>query len=268
MSQLETKLTERMPVIFVGHGSPLNAIENNQWSRGFAKLAAKTRKPKAILAISAHWYIEGTFLTGNSSPKTIHDYWGFPEALYKIEYPAPGSPEIAEKIEEILASKKGMLTLDWGLDHGTWSILKWMYPAADIPVIQLSINKYLNEEQHLSIAKSLQALRDQEILILGSGNIVHNLKDAFDQKRAGSEKTPDWAKRFDEAVTHKLENYQTNSLLTLSSTHDGKVAHPTEDHWLPLIYAYGSVEEGESIEFPIEGFDWGSLSMRTVIFGN
>ncbi|MEX2367581.1 MAG: 4,5-DOPA dioxygenase extradiol [Pseudohongiellaceae bacterium] len=257
----------RMPVVFVGHGSPMNAIEDNHWSRGFARLADEFIKPNAILAISAHWYLEGTFVTGNTSPGTIHDFAGFPNDLYKIEYPAPGSMEIADKVVETLELNRSNITLDWGLDHGTWSVLRWMYPDADIPVIQLSIDYRLEEKEHLSIAQALQDLRNKGVLILGSGNIVHNLRDAFSQKNAGTEIIPDWAKRFDEAVVKSVESYQVKELLNLSKSEDGQLSHPTPDHWLPLIYVYGAAEEGESVRFPIAGFDWGSLSRRTVIFG-
>ena len=258
----------RMPVLFVGHGSPLNSLEDNHWSRSFRALSGKFPKPTGILAISAHWYVDGSFVTGNSKQKTIHDFGGFPQALYKIQYPALGNAELADQVCKLLSEYHASISFDWGLDHGTWSVLRWMYPKADVPVIQLSINQRLNVAQHLALARSLQPLRDLGVLIVGSGNIVHNLQDAFSQKRMGTFEVPDWAKRFDETVLEVVERYQTRSLLNLISTEDGRMSHPTLDHWLPLIYSYGAADEGETVIFPIEGFDWGSLSMRSIIFGN
>ncbi|MCP5347213.1 MAG: 4,5-DOPA dioxygenase extradiol [Gammaproteobacteria bacterium] len=257
-----------MPVVFVGHGSPMNAIEENRWSRGFSNLAQNFGRPRAILAISAHWYVDGTFLTGNQHPQTIHDFGGFPEALYQVRYPAPGSPEVAERVRELLAAQGATLRLDWGLDHGTWSVLRWMYPDADIPVVQLSIDRRLEEREHIANGSCLKDLRKEGILIVASGNIVHNLRDAFSQQRTGRFTTPDWARQFDEAVVNALETYRTDSLLALSATAQGRMAHPTPDHWLPLLYAYGAAEEGEPLNSPIVGFDWGSLSMRSIVFGS
>ncbi|MFK7865797.1 MAG: 4,5-DOPA dioxygenase extradiol [Pseudohongiellaceae bacterium] len=257
----------RMPVLFVGHGSPMNALVQNRWSQSFAELASLVGRPKAILVVSAHWYTKGSYVTANASPETIHDFGGFPEELYMIQYPAPGSAELAEKVTEIIESDRSALRTDWGLDHGSWSVLRWMYPNADIPVIQLSINTEIGEAEHIVLARSLQQLRDQGILIVGSGNIVHNLKDAFGQVRSGTNTTPDWAKRFDDQVRDAVRLYDTDAILRLSSSSDGRQAHPTPDHWLPLLYAYGAAELGESVSFPIEGFDWGSISMRAIAFG-
>lgn len=257
----------RMPVLFVGHGSPMNALERNRWSQGFAELANLVSRPKAILAISAHWYTQGSYVTFNENPETIHDFGGFPEALYKIQYPAPGSTELAEKVAEVIESDQSALRTDWGLDHGSWSVLRWMYPNADVPVIQLSIDSELKEAEHIVLARSLRQLRDLGVLIVGSGNIVHNLKDAFRQMRSGTNLTPDWATRFDDQFRDAVRLYDTDVLLSLSSSPDGRQAHPTPDHWLPLLYAYGAAESGESVSFPIEGFDLGSISMRAIVFG-
>lgn len=257
----------RMPVLFVGHGSPINALEQNRWSQGFAELADLVGRPKAILVISAHWYTKGSYVTANENPETIHDFGVFAAALYKIQYPAPGSTELAEKVAEIIESDQSALRTDWGLDHGSWSVLRWMYPDADVPVIQLSINGEISEAEHIALANSLRKLRDQGVLIVGSGNIVHNLKDAFRQMRSETNFTPDWAKRFDDQVRDAVHRYDTDAVLGLSSSPDGRQAHPTPEHWLPLLYAYGAAESGESVSFPIEGFDWGSISMRAITFG-
>lgn len=257
----------RMPVLFVGHGSPLNSIVDNRWSRGFAALSGKIPAPTAILTISAHWYVDGSFVTGSLKQKTIHDFGGFPKALYQVQYPALGNAELADQVCKLISEYQPSISFDWGLDHGTWSVLRWMYPQADVPVIQLSIDQRLDTPQHLALARALRPLRDLGVLIVGSGNIVHNLQDAFSQKRAGTFDVPDWAKRFDQTVLDVVERYQTKSLLNLTKTEDGRMSHPTPDHWLPLIYSYGAADEGESVSFPIEGFDWGSLSMRSLIFG-
>ena len=259
---------DRMPVIFVGHGSPMNLAQDNQWSRGFAQLRDLVPRPAAILAISAHWYVKGSHLTANTQPPTIHDFGGFPSALYDIEYPAPGYPELAESVCEILGKNRAKLSDDWGLDHGIWSVLHWMYPEADIPVVQLSIDRQLDVRQHYAIGKLLTILRDQNILIMTSGNIVHNLHDAFGQMRTGTAITPDWAYRFDETVKHALLAHDIETLMSMyPDTADGRRAHPTPDHWLPLIYAAGAANENDRVSFPTEGFDLGSLSMRNVIFG-
>lgn len=255
-----------MPVLFVGHGSPMNVIEDNCWSRGFAVLGKMVPKPAAILAISAHWFVDGTYLTAETHPKTIHDFSGFPRALYEIEYPAQGQPDLAARVRAMLGDGRAELRTDWGLDHGTWSVLHWMYPEADIPVIQLSIDRRLDVKKHYELARSLADVRGEGVLILGSGNVVHHLGDAFRRMRTGSTETPAWASRFDEAVKQALSQHDTNKLLSLwPDSDDGKMAHPTPDHWLPLVYAYGAADKHDSVRFPIEGFDWGSLSMRSVV---
>jgi len=257
-----------MPVVFVGHGSPMNAIEDNRWSRGFAALGERLPRPAAILAVSAHWYVDGSYLTGNDAPETIHDFGGFPRALYEVRYPAPGKADLAERVRSILGGERASLRYDWGLDHGSWSVLRQMYPDADLPVVQLSIDRRLEPIQHYELARTLGELRDSGVLILGSGNIVHNLHDAFTRQRQGDETTPDWARRFDDDVSRALEQHDTSRLLTLwPNTDDGRMSHPTADHWLPLIYTLGASDRDDAVDFPLEGFDWGSLSMRAVRFG-
>jgi 4,5-DOPA dioxygenase extradiol len=258
----------RMPVLFVGHGSPMNAIEDNRWSRGFAELGELVPRPTAILAISAHWFIDGTYLTGNPSPKTIHDFSGFPRALLEVEYPARGHVDLASRIRKLLGPDRATLNSDWGLDHGTWSVLRWMFPAADVPVIQLSIDRRLDMRRHYELGRSLAELRDEGVLILASGNIVHNLRDAFGRMQSGSTQTPSWAASFDETVKRVVTERDTQTLLSLwSETDEGRLAHPTPDHWLPLIYAYAASDERDGVAYPTEGFDFGSLSMRNVAWG-
>lgn len=259
---------DRMPVIFVGHGSPMNVIENNEWSRGFVALSAFARRPVAIVAISAHWYVSGTYVTSNVHPRTIHDFSGFPQALYSIEYRAPGKVDLAKRVRALLGEDRVALNADWGLDHGTWSVLKWMYPDADIPVIQLSIHSGLAASQHVSLARSLLPLRDDGVLIVASGNIVHNLRDAMQRMRTGAKDIPPWAQRFDTMVKEALGQRDTAALVKAwPDTDDGRLAHPSPDHWLPLLYAYAATDDRDKVQFPTEGFDLGSISMRNVVFG-
>lgn len=258
----------RMPVLFVGHGSPMNAIEDTPWSRGFAALRELAPRPTAVVAISAHWYTDGTFVTANERPRTIHDFSGFPRALYEIDYPAPGKVDLARELRGILGDERVALSSDWGLDHGTWSVLRWMYPDADVPVVQLSIDRRLDVAAHHELGRSLADLREEGVLIVGSGNAVHNLRDAFGRMQEGSTETPDWARRYDEAVGEVLKQRDTQALLSLwPDSRDGRKAHPTPDHWLPLVYAQAAADERDAVHFPIEGFDLGSISMRSVAFG-
>lgn len=258
----------RMPVLFVGHGSPMNVIEDNRWSQGFAALRELVPRPSAIVAVSAHWFVDGTYLTDTTRPKTIHDFSGFPPALYEIDYPAPGNVDLARRVRGMLGEERAALSTEWGLDHGTWSVLRWMFPEADIPVIQLSINRHLGVTRHHEMGRSLAELRDEGVLILGSGNAVHNLRDAFRRMQARSTDTPDWAQRFDETVKRAVTQHDTKKLLSLwPESDDGRLSHPTPDHWLPLIYAQAATDDRDRVRFPTEGFDWGSISMRNIVFG-
>lgn len=256
-----------MPVLFVGHGSPMNVIEDNRWSRGFAQLGTLVPKPRAILAISAHWFVDGIYLTADDAPRTIHDFSGFPAPLYEIDYPARGDSGLADRTRALIGSGRADLTTDWGLDHGTWSVLRWMYPEADIPVVQLSVHRRLEPRAHLEIGRAISELRDDGVLILASGNITHNLRDAFERMRAGSGAAPDWAQRYDLVVAQALAERDTERLLTIwPDSDDGRRCHPTPDHWLPVLYAYGASGPAGSAQFPVDGFDMGSLSMRSVVF--
>ena len=257
-----------LPVVFVGHGSPLNAIEDNRWSRGFRALTAPFPRPGAILVISAHWYTNGTYLTGNQEPKTIHDFSGFPPALSEVTYPAAGNVDLAKRVRDLVGRDRASLDVKWGFDHGSWSVLKWMYPAADIPVIQLSIDRHLAERAHFDIGRSLQELRGDGVLIVGSGNIVHNLRDAFERRQSRVSDTPRWAREFDETVAKAAQQHDTAALVSVASQTDaGKRAHPTPDHWLPFLYTLGASDVGDSVRFSNEGFDWGSIAMRSIIWG-
>lgn len=265
---MENPRKHRMPVLFVGHGSPMNAVEDNPWSRGFSDLGRMIPRPKAILSVSAHWYVDGTWLTADAAPRTIHDFGGFPPGLYEIDYAAPGKIDLAERVRDLLVDREAGLSSGWGLDHGTWSVLRWMFPDADIPVVQLSIDRRLGMQQHYDLARSLRDLRHQGVLVMGSGNIVHNLGDAFRRMRSGSTETPAWAQGFDQRVEQAALQGDVATLVTLAERDgDFRLAHPTPDHWLPFIYALGLTDRDDRVRFPTEGFDLGSLSMRNVLWG-
>ncbi len=257
----------RMPALFVGHGSPMNAIEDNEWSRGFREVRDLVPEPRAILSISAHWYVAGTFVTASEAPPTLHDFGGFPDELYEIEYPAPGSLELAERTAELVGGGSSALRTDWGLDHGTWSVLRHTWPEAELPVVQLSIDARLPGERHLALGRALAPLRDEGVLVFGSGNITHDLRDAFQRLRSGDESTPEWADRFDVEVARALESHDGDELARLVATDLGRRAHPTPDHYLPLLYVAGAADARDVVSFPISGFSAGSLSMRAVLFG-
>jgi 4,5-DOPA dioxygenase extradiol len=256
----------RMPAIFVGHGNPLNAIEENAWSHGFRELGEALPRPRAILSISAHWYVEGTFTTRDERPETIHDFGGFPAELYRIQYPAPGDPALAERVAGLLGRRAGVSD-GWGLDHGTWSVLVHLRPAADVPVVQLSIDARLAPAEHLAIGRALAPLREEGVLVMGSGNVVHNLAHAFRSWRTGDERTPAWAHEFDAGIAQALERRDADHLVSVVGTDAGRVSHPTPDHYLPLLYVFGASTADEAVRFPIEGFDMASLSMRSVRWG-
>ena len=257
----------RMPVLFVGHGSPMNAIEDTQWSRGFRALAGLVPSPKAILSVSAHWFVDGTFTTGNERPKTIHDFGGFPDQLFAMEYPAPGDVPLARRIVDLLGRQRASVQLDWGLDHGTWTVLHHMRPTADVPVVQLSLDARLPPAEHVLLGRALAPLRDEGVLILGSGNLTHNLRYAMTHAFEGDVSTPQWAGTFDAEATRALEQHDAKFLAHMVTTDAGRQCHPTLDHYLPLLYAVGAADARDRVSFPISGFDLGSLSMRSVLFG-
>ncbi len=256
----------RQPVLFVGHGSPMNALGENAWGRRFRELGAKLPHPRAILAISAHWYGRGSLTTRSERPPTIHDFGGFPEELYEIEYAAPGDPALAARVAAFLAPWHAATTEDWGLDHGTWSVLLHVFPEADVPVVQLSIDAALSPSGQIAVGRALAPLRHDGVLIIGSGNVTHNLSHAFSAWNHGETRTPDWAARFDDGASRAIvmqdEGWLTRSLLS----QDGRMAHPSPDHYAPLLYAFGASDDRDEATFPIIGFDMASLSMRAVLW--
>ncbi len=262
-AQLSNSKTQKMPVLFIGHGSPMNAIEDNEYVRTWKVIAGQLPKPKAILSISAHWLTHGTHVLSVPKPETIHDFYGFPEALFKTNYPAPGAPELAERTAKMFASTLVDTTDDWGLDHGTWSVLAQMYPMADIPTYQLSIDTTQAPQKHYELASELRTLRDEGVLIIGSGNIVHNLRMLrFDGAPY------DWAVEFDHQIKTLIEAGDHNAIVEYEKLGPAaKLAVPTNDHYLPLLYTLGVIEKKDSIQFYNEKTDIGSVSMRSVVFG-
>lgn len=257
-------LTDKMPVLFIGHGNPMNAITDNHYSRNWQLIAQQLPIPNAILCISAHWLTQGTAVTLSEKPKTIHDFTGFPKELFAVQYPALGAVDYANKTINTIQSTTVQQNFTWGLDHGAWSVLKKMYPQANIPVFQLSIDETKPTEYHFNLAKELYTLRNQGVLILASGNIVHNLNIlSWD----GNVKQYDWAVEFDSFVKqHILDNNPTPLInyQTLGSL--ANIAHPSNEHYLPLMYTLGLRDNTDSVHFFNETFDLGSLSMRCVLF--
>lgn len=259
------KLTERMPVLFIGHGSPMNAIEDNTFVRGFKTIAKTLPKPNAILCISAHWYTKGTKVTAMELPKTIHDFGGFPDELFQVNYPAAGSPELANTIQSILKPIKVDLDMNWGLDHGAWSVLKHLYPQADIPVIQMSIDYTKPASYHFELANRLSELRNRGVLILGSGNIIHNL-GLIDFNNINTDNFGyDWA-----IEAHSIFNkliVEGNYAPLLDYNTLGKAVQlsiPTPEHYLPLLYTLGLQRKGEELMLFNDKLQAGSLSMTSV----
>ena len=264
---MTTNTDHRLPVLFVGHGSPMNAIQDNAWSRGFSRLGTALPTPSAILAVSAHWYVAGSLLTNNEHPETIHDFGGFPRKLHEVLYPARGSADLAGQVVDLLAARKPGLSEDWGLDHGTWSVLCHLRPEADVPVVQLSIDRRLSPSDHLEIGRALSPLRDQGVLIMASGNVTHNLGHAMRSMQTGDTSRPDWAATFDREIETALGQHDFARLAKAITTDAGRLSHPSPDHYLPLLYAAGAANDNDAISFPVTGWDLGSLSMRSVQFG-
>lgn len=253
-----------MPAIFFGHGNPMNAIADNAYARKWNAVGRGLRRPKAVLVISAHWYVEYTAVTAMDAPRTIHDFGGFPRELFEVSYPAPGDPALAERIRDLLAPVSPViLDAEWGLDHGAWSVLAHLFPAADVPVVQLSIDETKPPQFHFDLAKRLAPLREEDVLILGSGNIVHNLH-AYAWGRHPAEPF-EWARRFDARVRELLLARDDAPLVDYESLgRDALLSAPTPDHYLPLLYVLGVRRDEDTITFPIEGIDGGSVSMLSV----
>ena len=270
----------RMPVLFVGHGSPMNALQDNRFTRQWQAIGAAVPAPRAIVVISAHWLTDGTFVTANAQPKTIHDFGGFPRALFEVQYPARGDPGLAKTIAALLDRGAAGLSEDWGLDHGTWSVLAHTHPlspssssssasssGAGVPVLQVSIDPRLPPARHTEIGASLAPLRDQGVLLIGSGNVTHNLRRVDMSAGASDVATAPWAGRFDADVAQALGARDVAFLQRALETDDGRQSHPSNDHWLPLLYAQGASAADDAVSFPVTGFDLGSFSMRSARFG-
>jgi len=261
---MEVKMDHsRMPVLFIGHGSPMNAIEDNEFSRAWQQAAVQIPKPKAILCISAHWETQGSQVTMMEQPRTIHDFYGFPRELFEMQYPAAGSPELARKVIDIVDSSKVQPDYSWGLDHGAWSVMCRMYPQADIPVIQLSLDRQLSPTEHYEIGQKLNPLRQEGVLILGSGNIVHNLRLMMWQDTAF-----DWAIEYDRKVRQWIVDGAHEEIIHYEK--HGKpalLAVNSAEHYLPLLYILGLQQPQELASFFAETLWGGSLSMRCVRLG-
>lgn len=254
-----------MPALFIGHGSPMNAIETTEYSRSWRALGQRLPRPKAILVISAHWMTPGLGVTVMPRPETIHDFGGFPDALFAMQYPAHGDPQLAQRVQALLAPLPVTLDQTWGLDHGAWSVLVHLFPEADIPVVQLSLDLAKPERFHYELGRQLQPLRDEGILILGSGNVVHNLRLI---QWHSDKPAPDWAARVEQTVVDCLLSGDHAALQDYRQLDpQALLAIPTPEHYLPLLYIAGAQHNGERIEFPLRGIDLGTISMLSVQVG-
>lgn len=258
-----------MPVLFVGHGSPMNAIEDNEFTRRWTQMAQEIPEPKAVLIVSAHWLTRGTHITTMEQPKTIHDFGGFPKALFDVEYSAPGNPQLAKETASLITSTNVGLDHDWGLDHGAWSVVKKMYPKANIPMLQLSIDYHKPAEYHYKLAKELQALRKKGVLILGSGNMVHNLGmmqvPGGDFSRFNEEYGFDWAHEMNTIFKDKIANGDHQALINYEQlSKSAKLAIPTPDHYYPLLYALALQRKNEAVSFFNDKAVGGAFTMTSV----
>lgn len=259
-------MTSLMPTIFFGHGNPMNALLDNQYTQGWAEIGVSLPRPKAILCISAHWYGSGTAVTAMARPRTIHDFGGFPQELYEVQYPAPGDPALAERVQALLAPVSVRLDHEWGHDHGNWSVLCRVYPHAEIPIVQLSLDARISAAAHYDLAKRLAPLREEGILIAGSGNLIHNLR-AYAWGRDDVEPY-DWASRFETLARGLITAGDHAPLIAYESLgRDAMLSIPTPEHYLPLLYILALQREGEAVDFPIEGIEGGSISMLSVQIG-
>lgn len=258
LSEAESKT----PLLFIGHGSPMNGIEDNEFSMGWQKLVQEIPLPKAVLVVSAHWYTKGTFITAMENPKTIHDFGGFPQALFDVQYPAPGNPVLAKEAASLIHKTQVGLSHEWGLDHGTWSVVRRMYPEANIPVLQLSIDYSKDPQYHYELAQELGALRKKGVLIIGSGNMVHNLRIMdWGLKDSGY----DWANEMNETFKHHIAEGNHKALIEYEKLGQAaRLSIPTAEHYLPLIYILGLQEKGELASFFNDKTLMGSISMTSV----
>ncbi len=265
---LDMENSTRMPVLFLGHGSPMNAIEENEFVQGFRRIGKDIEKPKAILVVSAHWETPGTYVTAMDMPPTIHDFGGFPQELFDVQYPAPGSPELAQLTKEIITSTDVHLDDKWGLDHGAWSVIKHLYPEADVPVIQMSIDYRQPPAYHYALAKELALLRQKGVLIVGSGNMVHNLRMVSWQHLNSVGYAYDWAREVDETIKEHLRSCNHNPLIEYHN--QGKafqLAIPTPEHYLPMLYTLALQEKDEDLSIFNDKALGGSLTMTSFKIG-
>jgi 4,5-DOPA dioxygenase extradiol len=255
-----------LPAIFFGHGNPMNALMDNSYTEAWRSLGATLAPPKAILCVSAHWFVPGTGVTISTSPRTIHDFGGFPRELYQVQYPAPGDPELARRVQTLLAPLPVQLDNSWGLDHGTWSVLRHVYPLADIPIVQLSIDETQPAAFHFEVGRKLASLRAKNILIVGSGNLVHNL-----HTYAWGRHTPDpydWAVKFETRAKEMMLAGESTALVDYERLGpEAVLSIPTPDHYLPLLYVIATHQQSDRFTFPVEGVDGGSISMLAVQVG-
>ena len=258
--------TARTPVIFFGHGSPMMTLSRNNFTDAWAKIGQTIQRPKEILCISAHWYTAGPAVIVSTAPPTVHDFGGFPQQLFDVEYPAHGSPTLARTVQRLLEPIKVDLSEKWGYDHGTWTVLRHVYPHADVPIVQLSIDGTKPAAYHYEVGKRLATLRDQGVMIVGSGNLVHNLM--LYRRNDGPLNPMDWAVHFDARVRDLILAKDYEALLPYEKLgREAALAIPTPDHYLPLLYVLGAADKKEAIHFPVDGIDGGSMSMRSVQIG-
>lgn len=259
-------MPDEMPAIFFGHGNPMNAISENGYTEAWRRIGSETPTPKAILSISAHWFVPGTGVTATTAPRTIHDFGGFPRELYQVQYPAPGDPQLARRVQTLLAPLDVKPDDSWGLDHGTWSVLRHVYPGADIPIVQLSVDETRPAGFHYEIGRQLAPLREEGVLIVGSGNLVHNLHT---YAWGGRSQDPyDWAIRFEDVAKELILSGAHKTLVDYEALGpDAALSIPTPDHYLPLLYVLGAAQERDAVRFPVEGVDGGSISMLAVQIG-
>ncbi|HEX8253606.1 MAG TPA: 4,5-DOPA dioxygenase extradiol [Thermoanaerobaculia bacterium] len=252
-----------MPAIFFGHGNPMHAIQTNSYTESWSRLGSAIPRPKAIVCVSAHWYLPGTQVTAMERPRTIHDFGGFPRPLFEVQYPAPGAPAVAARLQTLIGAEPDNR---WGLDHGTWSVLVHLFPEADVPVVQLSIDETQPAQFHYDLGRRLAPLRDEGVLLMGSGNLVHNLH-TYAWGRHEPEPF-DWAVRFENSARNWMTSGDHQPLIDYEKLgRDAQLSAPTPDHYLPLLYILGAQQEGDAVTFPVEGVDGGSISMLTVQIG-
>lgn len=257
----------RMPALFLGHGSPMNVLEENHYTRAWRKLGDTLPRPRAIVTVSAHWYTRGTAVTAMDEPRTIHDFGGFPQALYDTRYPAPGSPTLAQEIAELLAPVAVRLDHEWGFDHGSWGVLIKIYPEADIPVVQLSVDSSKPAAWHYALGGQLATLRERGVMIVASGNVVHNLRQVRWQ---GGEQPWPWANSFNQFVHENIDfqgEAEAHPLVNFMQHEHAQLANPTPEHYLPLLYVLGSRQPDEAVSIPVDGIEMSAISMLSVQVG-